>query len=165
MSTISWYQYLIAVALIAGIYYIGLAASLFKGELKQILRRRSGRWEEAEEQMEEEGHEEKESEENRYLESEEAYTGEFTNSDEQAAYEELETVVANLKSSILEAGKEVSKDQLLELFKETLADFSGLRNPAYQEAVNDLIIEGVKKNCGVVFSEEELNAAWETLPR
>jgi hypothetical protein len=91
---------------------------------------------------------------------------EDTPEEEEHTFEELEGIVTDIRHSILEeAGKEVSKDGLLTQLKKRLANYGGLRQPAFRLAVNNFIIQHAESICGVVFSEDELNAAWETLPR
>ena len=81
-------------------------------------------------------------------------------------FEELEGIVTDIRHSILEvAGKKVSKEELLNQLKLRLAFYGGLRLPAFRIALNNFIIQYAESICGVVFSEDELNAAWETLPR
>lgn len=83
-----------------------------------------------------------------------------------ADFDELEAVVADLKRSVLEqAGKETSKNQLLVQLKQRLANYTGLRQPAFRTALNHFIMQNAKEICGVDFTEKELDAAWRELPR
>lgn len=84
----------------------------------------------------------------------------------ETTFEELEQVVTDIRHSILEvAGKEANKAELLMQLKARLANYSGLRLPAYQIALNNFIIQHAESICGVVFSEQELEEEWEKLPR
>lgn len=86
--------------------------------------------------------------------------------DEAMAFDELERVVSGIKRDILErAGLMTGKGELLDQLSEKLADYDGLRRPAFRDAINHYIVEHAKEICGVVFSEEELNEAWRMLPR
>jgi hypothetical protein len=81
-------------------------------------------------------------------------------------FEELEGIVTDIRHSILEvAGKQANKEALFTQLKSRLAFYGGLRQPAFRVAINNFIIQYAESICGVVFSEDELNAAWETLPR
>lgn len=74
-------------------------------------------------------------------------------------------MVLDLRSGILEkAGKDVGKAALLTQLQLRLTNYGGLRHPAYRAAVNNFIIRDAAECCGVDFSEEELNRAWEALP-
>ncbi|MCX2429909.1 hypothetical protein [Pedobacter sp. GR22-10] len=81
-------------------------------------------------------------------------------------FEELEEIIDEIKERILEqAGKEISKDELLEQLSQRLDSYSGLRRPAYRIALNNFIIQHAESICGVTFSEEELDKRWRSLPR
>ncbi|MBT2561304.1 hypothetical protein J7E50_10725 [Pedobacter sp. ISL-68] len=81
-------------------------------------------------------------------------------------FDELEEIVTDIRHSILEgAGKGADKDMLLEQLKSRVADYGGLRQPAYRVALNNFIIQHAESICGVVFSEDDLEEAWATLPR
>lgn len=88
------------------------------------------------------------------------------NDEEDRAFEELELVISDLKESVFDrAGAMADRYQLLKELKERLASYDGLRRPAYQHALNHYVMEQAKEKCGVVYSEEELDDAWSTLPR
>ncbi|SDE88029.1 hypothetical protein SAMN05216464_110165 [Mucilaginibacter pineti] len=86
--------------------------------------------------------------------------------DQEHTFEELERIVADIRHSIFEeAGNNISKDELLTQLKQRLVNYGGLRQPAFRVAINNFIIQYAESICGVAFSEDELNEAWETLPR
>lgn len=83
-----------------------------------------------------------------------------------STFEELENIVTDIKHSILEkAGKDATKAALLSQLKARLANYGGLRQPAFRVALNNFITANAESICGVAFSEEELDEAWEALPR
>ncbi len=81
-------------------------------------------------------------------------------------FEELEGIVTDIRHSIFEkAGNNAGKAELLMQLKARLANYGGLRQPAFRVAINNFIIQHAESICGVVFSEDELNEVWQTLPR
>lgn len=81
-------------------------------------------------------------------------------------FEELKAVTEDLQGAILQrAGKRVGKEELLERLQERLSLYSGLHKPALRAAINNYIISNSKEICGVIFSEYELNSAWDALLR
>lgn len=80
-------------------------------------------------------------------------------------YDELETIVNDIRYAILvKAGKAANKAELLLQLQHRLANYSGLRKPAYRIAVNNYIITHAKEICGIDYDAEELNRAWDELP-
>ena len=143
LNKFTWSDYLSAVAIAVLIYYMVIAALYYRTEIKDII---SG----------------KTRLRRKEISDDDTAPGEM----EEADFDELEAVVAGLKRSTLEqAGTDANKDQLLRQLKQQLANYDGLRRPAYRVAVNHYIIQHAKEICGVAFSEEELDAAWKTLPR
>jgi hypothetical protein len=95
-----------------------------------------------------------------------AVTADEEEPEQEHTFEELEGIVTDIRHSILEvAGKQASKETLLSQLKSRLAFYGGLRQPAFRVAINNFIIQYAAEICGVAFSEDELNEAWETLPR
>lgn len=85
---------------------------------------------------------------------------------EDASYDELEDLVLEIRHSILEeAGKDATKQELVELLKARMVSYSGLRVPVLRDALNNRIIKDAEEICGVSFSEQELEQAWIGLPR
>jgi len=84
---------------------------------------------------------------------------------EDKAFEELELFVKDLRYAVMDrAGREADKQELLARFKDRVGNYAGIQRPAYRKAINDFIIINAKDINGVVFSEDELNAAWDALP-
>ena len=80
-------------------------------------------------------------------------------------FDELEEIVTDIRHSILEkAGKEADKDMLLMQLKSRVANYDGLRQPAYRVALNNFIIHHAESICGIVYSNEELDSAWDSIP-
>ncbi len=99
-------------------------------------------------------------------EEDEADAGQGNASHNIHSFDELERLVTEIRHSILDkAGKNISKEALLAQLSERLNNYGGLRQPAYRVALTNFIIEQSENICGVSFSEEELEEAWEKLPR
>jgi hypothetical protein len=80
--------------------------------------------------------------------------------------EELHAVVNDLKYAVLDkAGKETGKGELLARLKFRLANYAGLQKPAFRVAINNYIILHAQEICGIAFSADELNTAWDSLPQ
>lgn len=81
----------------------------------------------------------------------------------QGLYDDLEEVVEDLRTVILGNAGNTDKPKLLALLAGRLENYAGLRRPAFRVAVNHYIIRQCEESCGVIFTEAELNAAWEEL--
>jgi hypothetical protein len=82
------------------------------------------------------------------------------------SFDEMQLVAKDLRYSVMDRlGKQTDKSQLLLLLQSRLAKYEGLNRPAYRVAINNSIILDAKEICGVAFSDDELNAAWDALPR
>jgi hypothetical protein len=81
----------------------------------------------------------------------------------QGLYDDLEEVVEDLRTVILENVGNTSKPILLALLAGRLENYAGLRRPAFRVAVNHYIIRQCQESCGIIFTEAELDAAWEEL--
>lgn len=150
LESISWQHYLIGVVTVITGYYLFIGIRYYRKDLSGLLQGKSrfGEEDEADFLEYEDDEEQKPEQENNEL------------------LHELELLVNDIRAGILEkAGKEATKEQLLEQLQEKVAGFGGLHRPAYRYALNNYIIQHFQKQCGVAFSEEELDAAWESLPR
>lgn len=79
-------------------------------------------------------------------------------------FEELDELTEKIRHSILEeAGNGASKAELLVQFREQLADYGGLRQPAFRVALTNFLIQKSESICGVSFTTEELNQEWDKL--
>lgn len=136
---ISWGSFLLVAGTITALYYMVVGSLYYKKEISTLLsgsQRALGG-----------------------MDQKEADGGE-------GSFEQLEAVVLDLRSNILEqAGNTVGKADLLARLQLRLTNYGGLRHPAYRAAVNNFIIRDAAELCGAAFSEEELNRAWESLPR
>ena len=74
----------------------------------------------------------------------------------EAQFEELESIVHEIDGILEQAGKEATKDQLLPQLKRKLANYGGLRIPAYRVAVFNHITTQAEELCGVRISAKEL---------
>lgn len=134
---ISWGNFLLAAGTLTAAYYVAIGALYYRKEISTLLSG-NGRPPNGMDQQEADGGE--------------------------GSFEQLEAVVLDLRSNILEeAGNTVSKNDLLTRLQLRLTNYDGLRHPAYRAAVNNFIIRDAADLCGVDFSEEELNRAWEAL--
>ncbi len=134
LSNVSWGQYLVVVGILLVIYYFFIGIRYYKEDIKSLI---SGK----------------------LLKKDKA----DNNTD--PSFDELETVVNDLRYAVLErAGKQANQTELLEQLKQRLAKYAGLQKPAYRVAINNYIITNAKDMCEVMFSEDELNRAWESLP-
>nr|WP_067054229.1 hypothetical protein [Mucilaginibacter sp. L294] len=146
LKSISWTDYFTAVAILAAIWYGIIALAFYRKEISDFLK---GKY--------------------KFPIRKKANPAEVeTNEDnkEDHSFEELEGIVTDIRHSILEeAGNKANKDELLTQLMNRLANYGGLRQPAFRVALNNFIIQYGESICGVAFSEEELDEAWETLPR
>lgn len=143
LSKISWSQYIIGVMILLFVFYTFVILKYYRSELKDFI---SGKLKRNVVPADEEQN----------LESEE----------NEASFEALEMVVNDLRYSVLEkAGMGADRQSLLTTLKKRLAIYEGMQKAAYRVAVNNYIIQHAKEICGVVFSEEELEAEWGILPR
>lgn len=141
LNKFTWGDFLLAATILMTAYYVVVAILFFRSEIRDLL---SGKTKIKSKDISED------------------YTdpGEM----EDADFDELESVVANLKISIREqAGNQASKVDLLRHFQQELANYDGLHRPAYRVAINHSIIEEAKASCGISFTEKELDAAWESM--
>jgi hypothetical protein len=86
--------------------------------------------------------------------------------EDNGGFDELENVVEDIRHSILEeAGENASKAELLTQFRDRLANYGGLRQPAFRVALTNYLIQKSESICGVSFSREELEKEWDMLTR
>ena len=138
ITSISWKTYITVTAIAVAIYYIIILSLYYRQNIRKLMKGRQD------------------------LEYEIDQSGEGHFS----SFEELEELVEEIRHSILEqAGKEANKTDLLKQISERVANYDGLRQPAYRIALNNFIIQHAESICGVTFSEEELDERWERLPR
>ena len=141
LSNVSWSEYLVGLVVLLSFYYLFLGATYFRENIKKVL---SGK----------------------LPGKNNAEPGESKVVTNVSTIEDLEALTDDLRYAILErAGKQAGKAELLTQLSEYLANYTGLRQPAFRFALTNYIIVHAKEICGVVFSEEELNRAWDTLLR
>ncbi len=145
LEHITWGQYLTTVALTAGIYYSVVGIKYYRKELKSLLKKDNSKMDNDHSKV-----------------ADESPVQEHVD----VEFDELEELVSGIRFGILEkAGDEATKETLLEEIRESVASFSGLHNPAYRYALTNFIMQQGMVICGIVFSEEELEAVWESLSR
>lgn len=142
LKNITWSEYMICMLVLLFVFYLFVILRYYRAELKQFL---SSKGKEP---------------------SEIGYEPEAADDYPDDSFEALEMLVNDLRHAVLErAGIGVDKQMLLSQLKDRLKDFDGMRRQAYRIAINNYIIQHAKEICGVVFSEEELEAEWGILPR
>ncbi len=140
LEAISWKHYIIAVLCFTFIWYVAVILLFYRKQLRDFIYR-SGKGKAGSQN-----------------------TAEDLSENYDDSFEELEDMVNKIRHSILlKAGKKASKDELLEQLSALLASYSGLRRPAYRIALNNYIIQNAESLCGVLFSEQELEEAWQQL--
>ena len=145
LSNVSWSEYVAVIVVLAIVYYLVIGIKYFREEIKALF---NGK-------LKKSSHPAKTNAEN--LINQKAVD---------ASFEELQAVVNDLRYGILDRlGKQADKSQLITLLQDRLAKYEGLNRPAYRVAINNYIIQHAEEICGVAFSEDELNAAWDVLPR
>jgi hypothetical protein len=137
LEQITWNNYWTAVAIILVFYYLFIAIVYYRGDIGEQLKKQL----EARRTDSDEGKEER------------TYS----------SFNELEAIVADIKSSLEAAGAEASKEDLLSRIGDILANYNGLDTPAFRVAINNYVIGHTKKICNKEFNEEELDAYWQTI--
>lgn len=128
LQGISWTNYLEGLGVATAIYYTGVGFVFFRQEIKGLL---AGKFT-----------------------SVKKYQADAT--DDTATFEDLESLVHEIDSILEASGNPANKAELLPQLKARLANFSGLREPAYQAAVFNHIIKQAEEISGVRISEDEL---------
>jgi hypothetical protein len=150
-TAISWGNYVTGVIIITAGYYIFIAIKFYRKEISMFI---SGKWKPS---LSIKG--------SSKTNQQEEFSGSY-NQVMEGSFDELEEVVEDLRRAILEeAGKERGKDEILQMLQDRIAHYSGLRKPAFRVAINHYIIRQAEETCGVAFSEQELDEAWERLLR
>lgn len=143
ITHITWGQYWTAVITLSAIYYFFIALLFYRNEISGLLRAKI----------------------NHHRSDEDGVSADRKEKGQQAGIEGLEPVVADIKSIMTAAGNDAPKEPLLEAIKARVADYQGMGHPAFRQAINQYIIRNAEHICGVGFEEEDLEAAWESLPR
>jgi hypothetical protein len=143
LNNITWSEYIIAMLVLLFVFYLFVILRYYRAELKQFL---SGKGK---------------------LHPETGYDpGIQEDYSEDSSFEKLELLVNELRDAILKkAGTGADRHMLLTQLKKRLSTYQGMQKPAYRIAINNYIIQHAKEICGVVFSEEELEAEWGIPPR
>jgi hypothetical protein len=146
LQSITWNEYLGGLIILLIFYYLFVGARYYREEIKTLLKgklpKKSGP-----------------------AKSKAAETGNESFVDA-SSFDELETVVNDLRYAVLEkADIPISKQELLIRLQERLAHYQGLQKQAYRVAINNFIIIHAEEICGVVFNEHELNSAWDKISK
>jgi len=145
LSRVSWSEYAGVVIILLVIYYAFVGIKYYRNEIMTLL---SGKL------PKKNGTSKKEADQK---------GDEFSDT---STFDELEMTVNDIRYAILDkAGKQTDKAELSFQLKQRLANYTGLRKPAYRVAINNYIITHAKEICGVVYNADELNAIWDSLPR
>lgn len=141
IEQITWQQYLLGLLALAAVYYLIILIKLRKQQKGSFPFPKRGADEDTEPQ-------------------------EIAKDPDGSLLEELEILVGDIRRSILEkAGPNANKAELLRQITARVANYGGLHQPAYRYALSNYIIQHSNTLCRVAFTEEELEAAWEGLPR
>jgi hypothetical protein len=141
LSNVSWGEFIEVVVILLVLYYLFIGVKYYREEIKSLLSGKLRKKDKAAVQQPGQAN------------------GKSSTND--PAFDELEAVVNDLRYGVFErAGKSVSKKELLEQLQERLSKYSNLRIPGYKVAINNYIIIHAEEICGIVFSEHELNSAW-----
>jgi len=148
LSKVSWSVYAEVVLILLIIYYVIVGIKYYRKEIKDLL---SGKFRENPATGKTPA---------------EKHTAEVIDEPvNDGSYDELETIVNDIRYAILDkAGKQANKAEMLLQLQHRLANYSGLRKPAYRIAVNNFIITHAKDICGIDYDADELNRAWDELP-
>jgi len=133
LEQISWGNYLAGTATVLFCYYATVAATCYRSEIHDFLRRR------------------------RAAESgEQSPPSEANKTEDSMEFEALELTVSKINSILKTAGKEVEKPQLLSQLRAVTTGYDGLRKPAFKAAVFNHITKQAEEICGVRISADEL---------
>lgn len=143
ITHITWGQYWTAVITLSAIYYFLIALLFYRNEITGLLRAKI----------------------NHHRSGESEVRAARQEKGPQTGLDGLEPVVAGIKTILTEAGTDARKEPLLEAIKARVAGYDGIRNPAFRHAISQYVIRNAEHICGVGFGEEELEAAWDSLPR
>ncbi|RWU08141.1 hypothetical protein [Pedobacter chitinilyticus] len=138
---ITWGQYLMAAAVLITLYYVAVLLIYYRKEMLLRIRDRRAT------KTETDAWEEK---------TDDSPLGELM--------VDLEGTIEDI-AHMLEPGKQATKQELLNQLRSRVASFGGLGRPGYRYALNNYIIEKARENCGIAFSEQELEQEWENLSR
>lgn len=147
LSNLSWKDYIEFAVVLTVIYYLIIGLIYYRRGLSGL----ASKWQAKKPAVEEEPAKE---------------VTEISNPYYTPTLDELEGLLSDIKTNILErAGISAGKTALLTELKARLANYDWLRQPAYQDALNQFIAEQAKELCGVTFSVDELEEEWKKLPR
>ncbi len=128
LNELSWGDYLAAIGVLLAIYYTGVGILFYRTEIGNLIASRTRT----------------------------SFKGEPDLPPAGEAFEGLEDIAKETSSILERAGNGASKTVLLPELKQALADYGGLRIPAYKAAVFNHIIHQAKEICGVGISADEL---------
>lgn len=143
LSQFTWGQYWGALIIAVAIYYFFVATLFYRNEIAGLFRLKL----------------------HHHRSGDENARHEHVQKDQKTGFDGLEPVVADIKAILLKAGGGADKEQLVGELKGRVADYDGIRLPAFRNAINQYIIRNAELICGVGISEDELEAAWDSLPR
>ena len=138
LDQITWGQFIVTMIVTVAAYYGFVAVAYYGKEVKQWVRARATPDRKAAAEDSEQG--------------------------QRVDMEGLEQVVADLRG-ILEAGKGAGRQILLEQLSARLANYAGLRHPAFRVAITNFIVKHATELCSVTYTTAELEARWRELER
>lgn len=139
LEGITWSTYLTAIAVAMAVYYATIGMLYYRNEIHGLIKGKTKNRNEAA------GHAEEDT----------------VATDPKSGFDGLQEVVASIRAILEQAGKEVSKEELLTQVNTKLANYDGLRQPAFRNAIRNFITINAKAYCEVDFTDDELESSWE----
>lgn len=134
LEQISWGDYMTATGVALSCYYAAVGLGFYRQEIRDFVVARK----------------------NAAAPGSKTTTGTGTTGKEIFLFESPETLLRDIDSILAAAGKQASKQQLLPQIQQRLASYTGLREPAYRNAVFNHIIQQSEKLCGLRISVQDL---------
>ncbi len=146
LESITWADYLKAMAIIVAGYYMIVGLLYYRSELRPLVR---GKKPSGEHQPETKKVKEDMKKKNRM---------------DWKEMQELNDLMKKIRAIMGEAGMGADKEDLFSRIRPLLASYGGLHLPGSSNALRDHVIAPAENICGVGFSEEEIDEVWQSLP-
>ena len=150
-SQISWTDYLLAVAILLGIYYLFVGVRYFSSDLKALL---AGKRKLT---LKPSGFPQNEPLQNEVSKDTSVTTDEETDDE----FAEVEHLIEKIQTVITDAlGKQLVKEEFRQYLRLVLKEFPSVKTSGLRPSVNELIVSECEKQGIVAFNEEEVDALW-----
>jgi hypothetical protein len=140
-STISWSQFIIALAIASAAYYIVICALFYRQEIRSLLTGGIKR------------------------PDQEPPPVPVLSKTEDMDTPVLRNKIDEIQGILIRAGQDADRAGLIAQLKDSVASYSGLSLPAHRYALNLYIAKNAKEICGVDLEIDELEKEWQDLPR